>query len=156
MAPGVTAARSLKALSRLVRDRPWWLLALLIAAARGACVLEFHFTDRREGQTFRDHAISLLDTELAALVDQLARMQVLSGDGIKAPTGGECDSGHIDSFRRAVYCRRALRAGERLQREDLVLLRPNHGIDARAIDAVVGRRVARDAPAFSALVLEET
>ena len=129
-------------------------LALLLAAARGASVLEFHFTDRREGQSFRDHAISLVADELATLIEQLARMQALLGDAGKAPTPGECGSGHVDSFRRAVYSRRALRAGERLQREDLVLLRPNHGVDARMLEAVVGRAVLVDTPAFAALVLE--
>lgn len=130
-------------------------LALLLAAARGAQVLEFHFTDRREGQTFRDHAISLTVEEVTSLSEQLQRMQTLLGDTQKLPTSGEQDSGHVASFRRAVYCRRALRAGERLRREDLVLLRPHHGVDARALDAVVGRAVLADTPAFAALVLED-
>lgn len=129
-------------------------LALLLAAARGADVLEFHFTDQRDGRTFRDHAISLMHDEVVQLRDQLERMRVLLGTDQKAPTTGERDSGHVASFRRAVYCRRALRAGERLQREDLVLLRPNHGVDARHLDAIVGRTVASDTPAFGALELE--
>ncbi|MEO8247998.1 MAG: CHASE2 domain-containing protein, partial [Burkholderiales bacterium] len=33
MAPGAAAASALKALTRLVLERPWWLLALLVAAA---------------------------------------------------------------------------------------------------------------------------
>ena len=130
-------------------------LALLLAASRGADVLEFHFTDRREAQTFRDHAISLMVNEVIALTEQLQRMQVLLGDAVKMPTAGERECGHVTSFRRAVYCRRAMRAGDRLCREDLVLLRPNHGLDARELDDAVGRIVARDTPAFAALVLEE-
>lgn len=130
-------------------------LALLLAAARGASVLEFHFTDRREGQVFRDHAISLMVDEVQALAGQLGRMEVLLGDAGKRPTQGERDTGHVESFRRAVYSRRALKAGERLRSEDLVLLRPNHGVDARALEAVVGRVVAADTPAFAALVVEE-
>ncbi len=130
-------------------------LALLAAAARGAEVLEFHFTDQREGRDFRDHALSLTAAEVTALAEQVARLQVLLGDGEKRPTAGECDSGHVTSFRRAVYSRRALRAGECLQREDLVVLRPNHGIDARALEEVIGRPVAHDTPAFAALMLAE-
>ena len=128
-------------------------LALLVAAARGAQVLEFHFTDQREGRAFRDHAISLTVDEVQALAAQIARLPALLGDGVKRPTPGERESGHVTSFRRAVYCRRALRAGDTLQREDLVVLRPNHGMDARAFEAVIGKKVACDTPAFGALRL---
>ena len=40
-------------------------------------------------------------------------------------------------------------------REDLVLLRPNHGFDARSLDDIVGRVAVADTPAFAALVLED-
>lgn len=130
-------------------------LALRIAAARGARVLEFHFTDTREGRGFRDHAISLTRAEVRELIDDLVRIETLLGSGIKAPTPGEIDSAHLTSFRRAVYCARPLRAGEVLQAEDLVVRRPNHGIDARDFEAVAGRRVRRDTPAFGALDLED-
>ena len=59
----------------------------------------------------------------------------------------------MTSFRRAVYCTRPLQAGDRLRREDLVVLRPNHGVDARDFEDVVGRQVACDTPAFGALRL---
>lgn len=130
-------------------------LALRIAAARGARVLEFHFTDTREGRSFRDHAISLTRAEVRELIDDLVRIETLLGSGIKAPTPGEIDSGHVTSFRRAVYCVRPLRAGEVLQVEDLIVRRPNHGIDARDFEAVAGRRVRRDTPAFGVLDLED-
>lgn len=128
-------------------------LALLAAVARGARVLEFHFTDRREGQDFRDHAISLMAGEVRELATRVERIGRLLGQPGKAPTPGELDSGHVDSFRRAVYCTRPLQAGDRLRREDLVVLRPNHGVDARDFEDVVGRQVACDTPAFGALRL---
>lgn len=130
-------------------------LALLVAAARGAPVLEFHFTDGREGRTFRDHAISLTADEVGELVVQIGRVETLLGGTEKAPTQGERDSGHVTSFRRAFYSTRALHAGERLERDDLVVLRPNHGVDARAFEQVIGKRVIRDTPAFGALELED-
>jgi N-acetylneuraminate synthase/N,N'-diacetyllegionaminate synthase len=129
-------------------------LALRVAAARGARILEFHFTDAREGRGFRDHAISLTRDEVRCLVDDLRRIEALLGSGLKAPSPGEIDSGHVTSFRRAVYALRPLRAGEVLRTEDLVVLRPNHGVDARAFEAAIGRRVRRDTPAFGALELE--
>jgi N-acetylneuraminate synthase/N,N'-diacetyllegionaminate synthase len=131
-------------------------LALRLAAARGARVLEFHFTDARDGRAFRDHAISLTQTEVRSLIEDLRRIDSMLGSGIKAPTCGEIASGHVTSFRRAVYAKRALRAGEVLRAEDLVVLRPNHGVDARSLDVVIGRRVRHDTPAFGALELEDS
>lgn len=130
-------------------------LALRVARARGAEILEFHFTDSRAGRAFRDHAISLTPDEVRALVEDLRRIDALLGSAVKAPTAGEWASGHRTSFRRAVYARRALAAGEVLRAEDLVVLRPNHGLDARSFDAVIGRRVRRDTPAFGAIETED-
>ena len=127
--------------------------ALLIAAARGAQVLEFHFTDTRAGKTFRDHAISLTAMEVRALSERLVQMRTLIGHAEKRPLAAEISSGHVQSFRRAVYCNVDLQAGERLRAEHLVTLRPNHGIDARELMQVIGKRVAADTPAFSALRL---
>ncbi|MDD4735951.1 MAG: N-acetylneuraminate synthase family protein, partial [Kiritimatiellae bacterium] len=58
-------------------------LALRVAASLGARILEFHFTDRREGQAFRDHRVSLLPEGVRALQYDLDRIQPLTGDGIK-------------------------------------------------------------------------
>ena len=127
--------------------------ALTIAAARGAQVLEFHFTDTRVGKTFRDHAISLTAEEVRALSQRLQHMRTLIGSADKVPLASEISSGHVQSFRRAVYCKLNLKAGDVLQAEHLITLRPNHGVDARELEAVVGKRVLADTPAFSALRL---
>jgi N-acetylneuraminate synthase/N,N'-diacetyllegionaminate synthase len=128
-------------------------LALVAAAARGARILEFHFTDTREGRTFRDHHVSLTLEEVRELSSQVDRLTAMLGDGDKRPMACEIDTGHVTSFRRALYSRRALRAGESIRAEDLVALRPNHGIDARRFREIIGRRVARDTAAFQAIEL---
>jgi N-acetylneuraminate synthase/N,N'-diacetyllegionaminate synthase len=129
-------------------------LALLVAAARGARVLEFHFTDTRDGRTFRDHQVSLTAAEVGDLKRQLERLPALLGDGVKRLMPCEIETGHVTSFRRAVYSRRPLKAGEPIEESDLVVLRPNHGVDARRFRQAVGRRVRRDTAAFEALDLE--
>jgi len=126
-------------------------LALLAAAARGACVLEFHFTDSREDKTFRDHAVSLTRDEVRNLAADVQRIRRLLGDSEKAPTRSELAAGHVESFRRALYCRHDLAAGDAIQKEGLVALRPNHGLDARLKDQAVGRRITRDIPALSSI-----
>lgn len=128
-------------------------LALFVAAARGAQVLEFHFTESRAEQSFRDHAVSLTCAEVQTLCARLDQLAELLGSAEKVALPREIESGHVSSFRRAVYCTRDLKAGEALQAAELVCLRPNHGVDARQFAAVIGRRVAVDTPAFAALQL---
>lgn len=115
--------------------------ALRIAAARGASVLEFHFTDTRDGKVFRDHFVSLTPTELSELIADLDDLKLLLGDGVKRPLQAEIDTDHLVSFRRGVYFARAMVAGEVIRAEDLRLLRPEHGLPADRFDDVVGRRL---------------
>jgi len=122
--------------------------ALFVAAARGAEVLEFHFTDDRTGKVFRDHQVSLTPDEVRALCADLDQLRVLLGDGVKRPLPSEVETGHVTSFRRAVYCRHAIARGHVIRADDLVVLRPNHGVDARQFDEVLGKPAARDLQAL--------
>lgn len=127
---------------------------LWIAAACGAEILEFHFTDDRDGRAFRDHQLSLTRREVGELVDVLGVIERVGGDGLKHPTIDERANGHIDSFRRGLYATRPLNAGDPIPADDLVALRPNRGIDVRDLDRVVGQPVASSTPAFGALTVK--
>lgn len=123
--------------------------ALRVAAARGARVLEFHFTDDREGKTFRDHHVSLVPTELHELTRDLDGLADLLGDGVKVPLDSEIEAGHVVSFRRGVYFSRDLAAGHVLTDDDLVLLRPAHGEGAPALSSLIGRTLVQDVTSLS-------
>ena len=125
--------------------------ALEVAVAMGAEIVEFHFTDRREGRSFRDHQISLTPDEVTAMVNKVERITTLRGRGQKEPALSEIESGHVSSFRRAVYPVRDLPAGIRLAEEDLTVLRPAHGIVASEYERLLGRKLRRPVKAFSPL-----
>jgi N-acetylneuraminate synthase/N,N'-diacetyllegionaminate synthase len=129
--------------------------AVRLAVALGAEVLEFHFTDTRDGKEFRDHFVSLTPDELVQLTRDLDDIPLLLGDGVKRPLESEIEAGHVESFRRAVYFRRAMQAGETIRREDLVLLRPMHGLDASRLSEVVGHRLATGVEAFDPIDLDQ-
>jgi N-acetylneuraminate synthase/N,N'-diacetyllegionaminate synthase len=118
--------------------------ALRVAALLGADVLEFHFTDSREGKAFRDHAVSLTPDEVCELADEISKDLATVGSAEKKPLPVELDAHHIHSFRRAVYPSRDIREGEMLGDHNLTVLRPNTGIDAREYDRLVGRVALRD------------
>lgn len=117
--------------------------ALEVAAAMGADVLEFHFTDRKQGRSFRDHRLSLEGPDLQSLIEVLDEIRILKGTPEKRPLPAEVDNGHHLSFRRAVYPSRDIDAGEVLTEQNLCVLRPNHGIDARDVYELLGRRARR-------------
>ena len=119
-------------------------LALKTAYTYGAEVLEFHFTDTRKNKKFRDHKISLTANETKNLITDLKRITKILGSNTKKATNKEISSNHVVSFRRGIYCNKFLKKGHRLKKEDLVFLRPNHGIDARDYIKVIGKKIKKD------------
>lgn len=118
--------------------------ALCYAVAMGAEVLEFHFTDTREGKAFRDHKVSLTPKEIKALIDEIDLIKSFQGSPKKTPVDIELSNGHEISFRRAVYPLTEIKKGEIMTEENTGVLRPKHGIDAREYDMVIGKKAKRD------------
>jgi len=112
----------------------------LIALARGAEVIEVHFTTDKD-QAFRDHRLSVLPDELARLRAFADKVQPAVGRGEKSVLEQEAHEGA--KFHRAWYPRADLEAGHVLAVEDLVALRPERGIKADELDRVVGKRLRR-------------
>ncbi len=149
----MTAIREFTGLAVGYSDHTVGQAALRAAATMGAEVLEFHFTDSREGKNFRDHQVSLTKDEVLALKENLNQISNLLGNGIKVPQPSELASGHEISFRRGVYANRLIQAGETIQESDLVLLRPALGTDARDFERVVGAVALRDILPYAAMQL---
>jgi N,N'-diacetyllegionaminate synthase len=118
--------------------------AAFAAAVLGAEILEMHFTDQREGKTFRDHKVSITRDETRALLERIRRARSFMGSGRKEPTRSEIEAGHLVSFRRSVYAARSIAKGETLTANNMTVLRPDHGIPAWRFDELVGRTAARD------------
>lgn len=127
-------------------------VAIRAAVAMGAQVIEFHFTDTRDGKEFRDHKVSLTPTEVRDLMKDVAQITSFLGSGVKVAQESELDHGHEVSFRRGVYFKRSLQIGETINASDLVLLRPAHGTDARDYEEVVGSYALREMKPFKAIV----
>ena len=125
--------------------------AMEIAVAMGAEILEFHFTDNREGKTFRDHKVSLTKDEVHSLAQKIRQIEALKGSAIKKPVPIELENGHELSFRRAVYPSRRIEKGEILSEENLTVLRPLAGIDAREYEQLIGKKTNKQLDAFEKL-----
>ncbi|MBD1166752.1 N-acetylneuraminate synthase family protein [Pelagibacterales bacterium SAG-MED07] len=126
-------------------------LALVSAYLLGANILEFHFTDTRKGKKFRDHKISLTPTETKQFIEKIKKINLLLGKKEKLPTESEIKSNHLKTFRRAMYFKKDMKKGSLIKEEDLICLRPNHGIDARKYKKLIGKKISKNIKAFSKL-----
>ncbi len=122
------------------------------AVALGACVIEKHFTLDRN-MAGPDHQASLTPDELSALVRQIRDVTAAMGSTVKAPTASEWPIRAL--VRRSVTLRRDVAAGTRLSAEDLVLLRPGHGIPPGQMQDVLGRFLTRAMPSGTTLRWED-
>ena len=129
--------------------------AIEIAVALGAEIIEKHFTDTREGQTFRDHHVSLTQDEVQKTLDKMQKIVTLKGDGEKILTNSESDAEHHITFRRGIYIKRDVSVGEILTAEDLTVLRPFHGVCASRFDEILGRKVTQELTVNHALKEED-
>lgn len=110
------------------------------AVARGACVIEKHFTtDRRLPGP--DHKASLEPDELADMVRDIRAMQDVLGDGAKCPQPSEWDT--RKAARQQVVATRDLAAGAPLVRDDLSTARCGGGLAPTELWSLVGTRSAR-------------
>ena len=125
--------------------------ALYLATVYGADVLEFHFTNTKEGQTFRDHKVSLTKDDIDLLVNKIKRADSIFGSNIKAPTTSELENNHLITFRRAIYPNRDIQMGEKISHNDLIALRPNNGIDARDGEKIIGKNAKKNIKMLSLL-----
>lgn len=118
--------------------------AIEVAVAMGAEIIEKHFTDTREGKTFRDHMIALTSDEVKASLSNMSRIALFKGVNEKKLTNSERETKHHISFRRSIYLSRDIKKGETICAEDIKFLRPMHGVCASKYDDVIGKTIMRD------------
>lgn len=111
-----------------------------LAVGMGACLIEKHVTlARADGGV--DSAFSLEPDELARLV----RDARVAHAAIGAPAYGPTESEKKTlKFRRSLYVVADVRAGEELTEASVRSIRPALGLAPKWLDAVLGRRAARD------------
>ncbi len=118
--------------------------APMTAAALGAAVIEKHYTlsNRLPGP---DHAFAVEPRELGRLVRRVREVEAILGSGLKEVHAVEEELRHF--ARRSLFTTAAIKAGERLTRENIDVLRRGkqaEGLDPSWLDRVLGATAARD------------
>ena len=122
-------------------DHTAGIYAALAAVARGAAVIEKHFTLDRT-LPGPDHRASLEPMELAALVRGVRAVQSALGSPQKAPTAAEL--GNRVVARRSLVAARPIPRGRPLTEQDLAIKRPGGGISPMRWWQVLGEPAPRD------------
>lgn len=122
-------------------DHTSGILVSVAAAARGAAVIEKHFTLSRD-LSGPDHRASLEPAELQSLVAAIRTVGQALGDGIKRPTSIELNNKVV--IRRSLVASRAICAGELLTGENICAKRPAMGISPLHWDRIIGKKAIRD------------
>ena len=123
---------------------------ILGAVAKGARVIEKHFTDdvSREGP---DHPFSMSPAAWREMVSRTRELEAALGEPIKQVAENESETVVIQ--RRSVRASRDLPIGTVLKSEDLVCLRPSppDSIQPYDVDRAIGRKLQRPVARYEAL-----
>ena len=113
----------------------------LAAVARGAAVIEKHFTldSKLPGP---DHRASLEPDQLTAMVQGIRSIDAALGDGIKRPQQSELKN--LPIARKSLVAARAIKRGERFSPENVTPKRPGTGLSPMMYWDVLGRPAPRD------------
>ena len=109
------------------------------AVARGACVIEKHFTLSRELKG-PDHSFSLEPDELKQMVGAIKEVEESLGSLTKKMLPEEEEIGR----RSSIIAKVNIRKGTKLTKSMIAVKRPGHGIKPKFLDIVIGREVKRD------------
>lgn len=116
---------------------------VLGAVALGARVIEKHFTDENN-RNGPDHKFAMNPKSWREMVDRTRELEFSMGDGLKTIEGNERDTYIVQ--RRSVRLKRNLQIGEKIQAEDLEVLRPCpfDAFKPSEIEFVIGKAVQRE------------
>lgn len=112
----------------------------IAAAARGATVIEKHFT-LDKSMPGPDHVASLNPEELKQMVVAIRHIVEALGNGVKEPSAPE--QKNIAVARKSIVARRAIKAGEIFTEENLTTKRPGCGISPMEWDKLLGKTSSR-------------
>jgi sialic acid synthase SpsE len=130
-------------------------LACIAAVARGAKVIEKHFTlDRTRAGA--DHRISLQPEEFGRMVGAIREVERMLGDGVKQPHPDEIP---LRAARhRMIVAKFPIARGERIREASVLLMRMPAGaagLDPGWYDRIIDRAAVRPIPALAPITLAD-
>ena len=125
----------------------------IAAAARGAALIEKHFTldKNMEGP---DHKASLEPQELEAMVKAIRQTEIALGSGVKTPTVSEVKN--KSAARKSIVAATDIEKGEEFTESSLTIKRPGTGLPPYRYWELIGTKAKRDFKAGELIFEKET
>jgi N-acetylneuraminate synthase/N,N'-diacetyllegionaminate synthase len=125
----------------------------IAAVAMGAKIIEKHFTLDRS-MPGPDHLASLEPDELKAMVNSIRNIELaMQGTGEKKPS--ESETKNIAIARKSIHVNKKLIKGNIITEDDIISLRPGHGISPMEWENVIGKRILVDKNEFDILLASD-
>lgn len=113
----------------------------LAAVARGATILEKHFTLDRN-LPGPDHKASLEPSELKEMIRGIRQIEQAIGNGVKVP--GKEEQKNLAIARKSLVAKSEIVKGDRFSQENLAVKRPGHGISPMMYWEMLGNASEHD------------
>lgn len=120
------------------------------AVARGACILEKHFT-LDKSLPGPDHMMSVDGQELAELVRSVRSVEAAIGTGRKFPVSSELETRKV--VQKTVVSARDISPDKVIESDDLTLRRASEGLPPSYLETLIGRRAKGPIPAYRSITL---
>jgi sialic acid synthase SpsE len=117
------------------------VMTSVIAAARGACVIEKHFTLDRNKKA-PDFEVSLEPSELKQMIHEIRFIEQVLGTPERRLL--ECERECIKLSRRSIASRTRIPAGSVITEKMLAFRRPGTGIQPKDADKIIGKKAKID------------
>lgn len=121
-------------------DHSLGITAALGAVVLGARVIEKHFT-LDKSLPGPDHWFSMDPLEMKSLVSEVRNIEAALGSSRKCIL--ECENSGRNNSVRSLVINRDLKAGDIINEEDLLALRPGHGIKPYDKEKIIGMKVQK-------------
>ncbi len=114
----------------------------IAAVALGAVIIEKHFTLDRN-MVGPDHLASLVPEELKQMITSIRNIEkAISGSGIKQPS--ESEKKNLTVVRKSLHYKDDLIKGAKIEKQNLITLRPGNGISPMNYEEIIGKTLSRN------------
>lgn len=113
----------------------------IAAAAKGALVIEKHFT-LDKSMDGPDHKASLEPSELSEMIRSIRKVELAMGDGLKGPRPSEIKNKAV--ARKSLVAKTPIRKGELYSESNLEIKRPGNGLSPYKYWEIKGKPANRD------------
>lgn len=113
----------------------------LAAVARGATIIEKHFTTDKN-LPGPDHRASLEPAELKLMIEGIRQVEIAIGSTLKLP--GNSETANRSAARRSLTAKTAIKQGEAFTRANLCAKRPGNGISPFRYWEMLGKFAGKD------------